>query len=46
MMATVSAMERAEEQMRGLLQGAGLQIRHIWRTDGVESECIGGSVEE
>ena len=40
MMAMLSAMERTEQQMRELLQGAGLQIRHIWRADDVESECI------
>ena len=39
-MATMSAIERTEEQMRGLLQGAGRQLRHIWRADNVESECI------
>ena len=40
MMATVSAMERTEEQTRDLLEGAGLRIVHIWRPDDMESECI------
>lgn len=40
MMATVSAMERTEEQTRDLLEGAGLYIVRIWQPDDVESECI------
>ena len=40
MMATVSAMERTEEQTRDLLEGAGLRIVHNWRPDDMESECI------
>ena len=40
MMATVSAMERTEEQTRDLLGGVGLCVVHIWRPDDLESECI------
>ena len=40
MMATVSAMERTEDQTRDLLEGAGLRIVHIWRPGDLESECI------
>lgn len=40
MMATVSAMERTEEQTRDLLEGAGLYIVRIWQPDDVESEFI------
>lgn len=40
MMATFSAMERTEQQIREMLEKAGLKLVHIWRPADAESECI------
>ena len=40
MMMLLSGMERSESQWRKLLESAGLEIKKVWRTDGVSEAVI------
>lgn len=40
MMMLLSGMERSESQWSALLESVGLEIKKIWRTDGVSEAVI------